>query len=272
MQQLGISVTKSSSSFLLVAGFVSTDGSMSKFDIANYVVSHVQDPVSRLNGVGNFNVFGTQYAMRIWLDPDKLNSFQLTPVDVTAALQAQNVQVSAGQLGGTPAPTSQRLNATITEATLLRTPEEFGRILLKVNPDGSRVLLRDVARVERGAENYNVDNKYNGKPAAGIGLQLASGSNALATADAIKARIAELCQVLPARSPGRLSVRHDAVHPDLDHRGRQDAVRGHGARRSGDPALPPERRVRRSSRRWRSRSCCSGLSASWRRSASRSTR
>ena len=197
VQQLGISVTKSSSSFLLVAGFVSTDGSMSKYDIADYVVSHVQDPVSRLNGVGNFNVFGTQYAMRIWLDAAKLNSFQLTPVDVTAALQAQNIQVSAGQLGGTPAPTSQRLNAAITEATLLRTPAEFERIVLKVNPDGSRVLLRDVARVELGAENYNVDNKYNGKPAAGIGFQLATGSNALATADAIKARIAELSRYFP---------------------------------------------------------------------------
>ena len=197
VQQLGISVTKSSSSFLLVAGFVSTDGSMSKFDIANYVVSHVQDPVSRLNGVGNFSVFGTQYAMRIWLDAAKLNSVQLTPVDVTNALLAQNIQVSAGQLGGTPAPTTQRLNAAITEATLLRTPAEFERILLKVNPDGSRVLLRDVARIELGAENYNVDNKYNGKPAAGIGFQLASGSNALATADAIKARIAELSKYFP---------------------------------------------------------------------------
>ncbi|HKC42778.1 MAG TPA: efflux RND transporter permease subunit [Burkholderiales bacterium] len=197
VQQLGVSVTKSSTSYLLVAGFVSTDGSMSKFDIADYVVSHIQDPVSRINGVGNLNVFGTQYAMRIWLDPNKLNDFALTPVDVANALQAQNVQVSAGQLGGTPAVAGQRLNAAITEATLLRTPEQFGRVVLKVNTDGSRVLLRDVARVERGAESYNVDNKYNGKPAAGIGFQLASGANALQTADAIKARIAELSQYFP---------------------------------------------------------------------------
>ncbi|HTO44575.1 MAG TPA: efflux RND transporter permease subunit [Burkholderiales bacterium] len=197
VQQVGISVTKSSTSYLLVAGFVSEDGSMSKFDIANYVVSHLQDPLSRLNGVGNFSVFGTQYAMRIWLDPGKLNSYGLTPVDVANAVQAQNIQVSAGQLGGSPAPTTQRLNAAITEATLLRTPEQFGAIVLKVNTDGSRVLVRDVARVELGAENYNVDNKYNGKPASGIGFQLASGANALDTANAIKAKIAELSKYFP---------------------------------------------------------------------------
>jgi multidrug efflux pump len=197
VQQTGIAVTKSSASFLLVAGFVSTDGSMSKFDIANYIVSHVQDPVSRLNGVGNINVFGTQYAMRMWLDANKLNSFQLTPVDVTNALLSQNVQISAGQLGGTPAPVTQQLNAAITEATLLRTPEEFGRVLLKVNPDGSQVRIRDVARVALGAEDYNRDNKYNREPAAGIGFQLGSDANALATADAIKARIAELSQYFP---------------------------------------------------------------------------
>src|SRR6202162_2235691 len=147
VQQSGIRVTKSNSSFLLVAGFVSTDNSMNKFDIANYVVSHIQDPVSRIDGVGNFSVFGTQYAIRIWLDPQKLNSYALTPLDVTAAVTSQNVQVSGGQLGGAPAVANQQLTATITEATLLRTPEEFGRILLKVLPDGSQVRLRDVSRI-----------------------------------------------------------------------------------------------------------------------------
>src|SRR3989449_3445235 len=195
--QSGIRVTKSSSSYLLVAAFVSSDNSMSKFDIANYVVSNIQDPVSRVNGVGNFNVFGTQYAMRIWLDPHKLNGFALTPPDVVAALQNQNVQVSGGQLGGTPAPVTQQLNATITEATLLRTPAEFSDILLKVNADGSQVRLRDVARINLGAENFNVDTKYNGQPAAGLGIQLATGANALATADAVKARIAELSAYFP---------------------------------------------------------------------------
>ena len=197
VQQSGIRVTKSSTSLLLMAAFVSSDRSMTRFDIADYIVSHVQDPVSRLNGVGNINVFGTQYAMRIWLDANKLDSFALTPIDVTTALQSQNVQISGGQLGGTPAPASQRLTASITEATLLRTPEEFGRILLKANPDGSQVHLRDVARVELGAENFNVDSKYNGEPASGIGIQLATGANALATADAVRARIAELSKYFP---------------------------------------------------------------------------
>ena len=197
VQQSGIRVTKSTNSFLMVIGFVSADHSMSKFDIANYVVSHVADPISRIDGVGNMNIFGTQYAMRIWLDPTKLSSYALAPLDVTAAVQSQNVQVSGGQLGGTPAPTTQQLNATITEATLLRTPEEFGAILLKVLPDGSQVRLRDVARVELGAESFNVDNKYNGQPASGIGIQLATGANALATANAVRTRVDQLSKYFP---------------------------------------------------------------------------
>jgi multidrug efflux pump len=197
VQQSGIKVTKSTNSFLMVIGFVSTDNSMSKFDIANYVVSHIQDPISRINGVGNLNVFGSQYAMRIWLDPAKLNSYALAPLDVTAALQSQNVQISGGQLGGTPAVNSQELSATITEATLMRTPKEFGNILLKVLPDGSQVRLRDVARVSLGAESFNVDTRYKGQPASGIGIQLATGANALATADALRARIAELQPYFP---------------------------------------------------------------------------
>src|SRR5216684_555574 len=197
VQQAGIRVTKSSNGYLLIAGFVSSDNSMSRYDIANYVVSHLQDPLSRINGVGNFNVFGTQYAMRVWLDTDKLNSFALTPVDVTTAIQNQNVQVAGGQLGGTPAPATQRLTATITEATLLRTPAEFNNILLKVNPDGSQVRLRDVARIALGSESYFIDSKYNGQPASAIGIQLAPGANALATATAVRARIDELAPYFP---------------------------------------------------------------------------
>lgn len=198
VQQSGIRVTKSGASSLLVAAFVSSDPRMTKYDIADYVVSHIQDPVSRVDGVGDINVFGTQYAMRIWLDPNKLNALSLMPVDVTNALQNQNVQISGGQLGGAPAPASQRLTASITEATLLRTPEEFGRILLKVNPDGSQVRLSDVARIELGAENFNVDDKYNGQGAAGIAVQLAAGANALATAEGVRARLAELSKYFPA--------------------------------------------------------------------------
>jgi multidrug efflux pump len=198
VQQSGIRVTKSGAAFLMVAAFVSSDPHMSKYDIADYVVSHVQDPVSRIDGVGNINVFGTQYAMRIWLDPNKLNAFALTPVDVTNALQSQNVQISGGQLGGTPAPSSQRLTDSISESTLLRTPAEFGQVLLKVNPDGSQVRLSDVARIELGAENFNIDDKYNGQAAAGIAVQLAAGSNALATAEAVRARLAELSKYFPS--------------------------------------------------------------------------
>lgn len=197
VQQTGVRITKSSSASLLVAGFVSTDGSMNKFDIANYVVSHVQDPVSRLDGVGNLNVFGTQYAIRIWLDPQKLYSYSLSPVDVTTAVTNQNVQVSGGQLGGAPAVGNQQLTATITAATLLRTPEDFGAILMKVMPDGSQVRLRDVARVDLGAENFAVDTRYDGKPAAGIAVQLGTGANALQTATAVRARIEELSQYFP---------------------------------------------------------------------------
>src|SRR5882762_1058496 len=197
VQQSGIRVTKSTSSFLMVVGFYSRDKSMSKFDIANYVVSHVQDPLSRIDGVGTFNVFGSQYAMRIWLDPNKLSSFGLAPLDVTAALQGQNVQISGGQLGGTPAVANQQLTATITESTLLRTPDQFGAVLLKALPDGSQVRLRDVARIGLGAESFAVDTQYNGQPASGIGIQLATGANALATATAVRAQIDQLKPYFP---------------------------------------------------------------------------
>ncbi|MDM0029082.1 efflux RND transporter permease subunit [Variovorax saccharolyticus] len=197
VQQTGVRVTKSSGASLLVPAFVSTDGSMNKFDIANYVVSHIQDPVSRINGVGNLNVFGTQYAIRIWLDPLKLYSHALTPVNVTEAVAEQNVQISGGQLGGAPAVGHQQLTATITAATLLRTPEEFGAILLKELADGSQVRLRDVSRIELGAESFAVDTRYNGRPAAGIAVQLATGANALQTAKAVRARIEELSQYFP---------------------------------------------------------------------------
>ena len=198
VQQSGVRVTKSSPSFLMVIGFVSTNHSMSKYDIANFLVSKVQDPISRVNGVGDLNVYGTQYAMRIWLDLSKLNSFQLNPTDVTTALAAQNVQVSAGQLGGLPAVGNTQLAATITEATLLSTTEDFGGVVLKTRQNGALVRLRDVARIERGPENFIVDNRYNGEPASGLGIQLAPGANALETADLVRARIAELQPVFPA--------------------------------------------------------------------------
>jgi multidrug efflux pump len=197
VQQLGTKVTKSSSSFLLVLAFVSEDGSMNRYDLANYVASHVQDSISRLDGVGTVTLFGTQYAMRIWLDPHKLTNYSLTPGDVTSALQSQNVQIAAGQLGGTPSIPGQALQATVTEQTLLRTPEDFGNVLLKVNPDGSQVRIKDVARIELGGESYNFNTRYNGQPTAGFGIQLATGANALQTAKEVRQKIDELSKYFP---------------------------------------------------------------------------
>ena len=197
VQQQGTKVTKSSSSFLLVMAFNSEDNSMNKYDLANYVASNIEDPISRIDGVGTVTLFGSQYAMRIWLDANKLTNFGLTPVDVQTAITNQNVQVSGGSLGGTPSVPGQLLQATISEATLLQTPEQFGNILLKVNQDGSRVLLKDVARIELGGENYNFDTKYNGVPTAGFGIQLATGANALATANAVRAKVQQLSKYFP---------------------------------------------------------------------------
>ncbi|TXH86266.1 MAG: efflux RND transporter permease subunit [Pseudomonas sp.] len=198
VQQQGIRVTKSVRNFLIVIGLVSEDGSMDKNDLADYIVSNIQDPLSRTKGVGDFQVFGSQYAMRIWLDPLKLNNFALTPVDVRSAIQAQNVQVSSGQLGGLPAVPGQQLTATIIGKTRLQTPEQFRKILLKVNPDGSQVRLGDVARVELGGENYAISAEYNGMPATGIAVKLATGANALETAKAVRATIGELEPFFPA--------------------------------------------------------------------------
>ena len=198
VQQQGIQVKKSSSSFLMVAGFISDDGNMTQNDISDYVASNIKDPISRTPGVGDTQVFGAQYAMRIWLDPHKLNNYQLTPVDVISALGTQNTQVAAGQLGGTPPVPGQQLNASIIAQTRLTNTEEFGNILLKVNQDGSQVRLRDVAKIELGGENYEIIARYNGKPASGIGIKLATGANALDTAKAVKDELAKLQPFFPS--------------------------------------------------------------------------
>ncbi|TNV21750.1 efflux RND transporter permease subunit [Buttiauxella sp. B2] len=197
VQQQGISVKKSSSSFLMVAGFISQDGSMSQDDIADYISSNIKDPISRTAGVGDVQLFGAQYAMRIWLDPNLLNKYQLTTLDVINQIKTQNAQVAAGQLGGTPAIAGQQLNASIIAQTRLRDPEQFGHILLKVKPDGAKVELHDVGRIELGGENYNVIARYNGKPAAGLGIKLATGANALDTAKAVQAQMARLKPYFP---------------------------------------------------------------------------
>ncbi|EDO4530499.1 efflux RND transporter permease subunit [Salmonella enterica subsp. enterica serovar Berta] len=197
IQQQGISVEKSSSSFLMVAGFVSDNPNTTQDDISDYVASNIKDSISRLNGVGDVQLFGAQYAMRIWLDANLLNKYQLTPVDVINQLKVQNDQIAAGQLGGTPALPGQQLNASIIAQTRLKDPEEFGKVTLRVNTDGSVVHLKDVARIELGGENYNVVARINGKPASGLGIKLATGANALDTATAIKAKLAELQPFFP---------------------------------------------------------------------------
>ena len=197
VQRQGVSVAKSARNFLMVVGFVSEDGSMNNIDIGDYVSSNVLDIISRVNGVGEVQLFGSQYAMRIWLDPSKLQKYALTPADISAAISAQNAQVSAGQLGALPAVDGQQLNATVTAQSRLQTPEQFRDIFVKTNPDGSVVRLSDVAKVELGGENYGVVARFNGKPASGLGVKLASGANALDTADGVKAALAELEPFFP---------------------------------------------------------------------------
>ncbi|MDR3440314.1 efflux RND transporter permease subunit [Telmatospirillum sp.] len=197
VQQQGIRVTKATKNFLIIVGLVSTDGSLNRYDLADYITSNIQDPISRTPGVGDFSLFGSQYAMRIWLDPAKLNNYALTVGDVTTAIEAQNVQVSSGQIGGRPATAGQQLTATIIGPSRLRTPDQFGNILLKVNPDGSQVRLHDVGRSELGGETYAIESEFNGLQAAGLAVKLATGANALDTVKAVHATIDRLKPFFP---------------------------------------------------------------------------
>ena len=198
VQQQGVQVAKSTRNFLMVLGFVSKDGSLSRDDLSDFLTASVQDPLSRVTGVGEVQVFGSQYAMRVWLDPDKLNNYRLTPGDVQAAIRAQNAQVSAGQLGGTPAVKGQGFTASVTAQSRLETAEQFEQILLRSSTQGGEVRLKDVARVEIGAESYGIVGRYNGHPAAGIGIKLAAGENALDTANAVRAKMEEMKPYFPA--------------------------------------------------------------------------
>jgi len=197
VQQQGVVVQKSQSSFLLIVALYDDSGRYTNVDISDFMASKLQDPLSRVSGVGQAQVFGSPYAMRIWLDPFKLNSFGLTPLDVQNAVQAQNVQVSAGELGALPAVKGQQLNATVTAQSRLETPAQFRNIVLKATQNGATVRLGDVARVELGAQSYAVTSRMNGHPAAGIAIQLAPGANALTTADAVKAKATELSSTFP---------------------------------------------------------------------------
>jgi len=195
--QQGLVVSKATKNFMMVLGFVSENGSMKQDDINDYVAANVVDPLSRVEGVGDVTQFGSQYAMRIWLDPAKLQSYQLTPADVANAITAQNTEVSAGELGGAPAIPGQQLNATVTAQSRLQTPEQFGAILLKTTTSGATVHLRDVAKMELGSENYNIVARYNGQPATGLAIKLATGANALDTAAAVNAKVEQLNKQFP---------------------------------------------------------------------------
>ncbi len=197
VQQQGVSVNKTTRNFLRIYGFYSEDGSLGRVDIADFLASNIADPISRVEGVGEITVFGAKYSMRVWLDPDKMVQYRITTGDVQAAIRAQNAQVSAGQLGGTPAVPGQGFQASITAQSRLQTPEQFEQILLRTSQQGGEVRLRDVARIEIGAENYGVEARLNGKPASGLGIKLAAGANALGTAKAVEAKLESLKPYFP---------------------------------------------------------------------------
>jgi multidrug efflux pump len=199
VQQQGIRVAKSTRNFLLVVGFYSSDDKLTAGDVSDFIASNIQDQIARTPGVGDYQVFGSQYAMRVWLDPSKLNNYSMTPGDVATAIQAQNVQIASGELGGLPSVAGQQLNATIIGPSRLRTTGQFGAILLRVNPDGSQVRLRDVARIELGSETYQFANvQWNGHPSSGIAVKLATGANALDAADAVRATMERLKPTFPS--------------------------------------------------------------------------
>src|SRR5215208_2640431 len=198
VQQQGVNVTKGSPDFLMIVGVFDRTDKSTNFDVSDWLTTNLQDDLSRVPGVGDVNVFGSSYAMRIWLDPQKLASFQLTPGDVVTAIQNQNTEIAAGEVGGMPQPEGQMLNATVTAQSRLQTPEQFRNIIVKADPSGARVLLADVARVELGADNYSARIRANGHPGAGIGINLEPGANALRTADLVKAKVTEMAPRMPA--------------------------------------------------------------------------
>ncbi|WP_286915500.1 MULTISPECIES: efflux RND transporter permease subunit [unclassified Pseudomonas] len=197
VQQQGLRVAKYQVNFMLIVGLYSEDGAMDDFDIGNFIVSNLKDPITRTKGVGDYLMLGAQYAMRIWVDPEKLLSYQLTPQDVISAVQSENVQVSSGSLGGLPTHQGVQLNATILGTSRMQNAEQFREILLKVNPDGSQVRVKDVAQVGLGAENFSISGTYNGKPAAAIALRLATGANLLETVKAVRQTVADFEPNLP---------------------------------------------------------------------------
>ena len=194
----GVQVVKSTRNYLMVVGLISEDGRMDNVDLTDYAKSSLEPILARVPGVGEVEIYGGGYSMRVWLNPEKLTDYRLTVADVIAAIKAYNVEVSAGQFGGAPAVQGQRLNASIVVQNMLSTPEEFANIPLRSNPDGSIVRIRDVGRTELGTEVYDIQAMFNGKQAAGIAIRQAAGANALDTADAVKTKMAELSRYFPA--------------------------------------------------------------------------
>ncbi|WP_250520511.1 MULTISPECIES: efflux RND transporter permease subunit [unclassified Caballeronia] len=209
VQQQGIQVSKTAGNILMVVSVTSTDGRMNTVDLGNLLATRVQDPLTQISGVGQVTLFSAQHSMRVWLDPVKLRSVGLMPSDVTTAIDSQNAQLSVGQIGGAPQTKTQAINATIVTRGFLKTSDEFANILLRVNQDGSRVYLKDVGTVEVGGDSYDMTSRLNGKPAAAMGIMLASGANALSVAKAVRAQLA----VLQKQMPGgvQLSVPHDTT-------------------------------------------------------------
>ena len=197
VQRAGVKVSKSTRNYLIIVGLISEDGSMDGTDLRDYAQSNLEKVLSRVPGVGEVEMFGGQYAMRVWLNPDKLTEYHLAVQDVVLALKAYNAEVSAGQFGGAPALKGQRLNAAIIVQSMLKTPEEFAAVPLRTNPDGSVVRIKDVGRTELGTEVYDIQAFHNGKPSAGIAIRQAAGANALDTADAVRAKMEEMSHYFP---------------------------------------------------------------------------
>jgi HAE1 family hydrophobic/amphiphilic exporter-1 len=197
VQRTGVTVSKSTRNFLIIVGLISEDGSMDGKDLRDYAQSNLEKVLARVPGVGEVQVFGSQYAMRVWINPDKLTDYRLTMEDVIQALKTYNVEVSAGQFGGAPSVKGQRLNTSIIVQNLLKTPEEFGAIPIRINPDGAVVRIRDIGRTELGTESYDIEAFHNGKPTAGLAIRQAPGANALDTADAVREKMAEMSRYFP---------------------------------------------------------------------------
>src|SRR6476659_3592530 len=198
VQQQGVRVTKGAPDLLLIVSIFDKTDKSTNFDVSDWLATNIQDELSRIPGVGDVNVFGAQYAMRIWLDPHKLQSFGLIPADVITAIQNQNTEVAAGEIGGLPQPQGQELDATVTAQGRLQTPEQFRNVVVKSDLSGARVLLGDVAKVELGADNYSATIRANGHPGAGMGISLEPGANALRTATLVEAKVGEIAPRMPA--------------------------------------------------------------------------